>query len=174
MSFVQHACFELPYLLFVSIKASAHIKLCKRSMGVASLSEWPCLHFLLCDRLKFESRDSAANPVRLCHTRKCGAEWSQQPNCFPSCEHAASVGKRKQERSIRRRRNGSYFSFQSTAQSVEIQETATSCQCEGICGAPNNSSKPFHSQLTSPVLSTLSKEFGFHFCINLQSLQMQF
>lgn len=40
-SFVQHACFELPYLLFVSIKASAEIKLCKRSMGVASLSEWP-------------------------------------------------------------------------------------------------------------------------------------
>lgn len=81
-----------------------------------------CLHFLLCDRLKFESRDSAANPVRLCHTRKCGAEWSQQPNCFPPCEHAASVGKRKQERSIRRQRNGSYFSFQSTAQSVEIQQ----------------------------------------------------
>lgn len=81
-----------------------------------------CLHFLLCDRLKFESRDSAANPVRLCHTRKCGAEWSQQPNCFPPCEHAVSVGKRKQERSIRRQRNGSYFSFQSTAQSVDIQQ----------------------------------------------------
>lgn len=82
------------------------------------------LQCLLCDNLKCETRDAAANPD--CQAQQNQEVWCWMGQtaklCFTLCKTVVSVQKRKQECSILQQQNGSYFSFHSTAQSVEIQQ----------------------------------------------------
>lgn len=77
-----------------------------------------CCGALLCDNLKCETRDAAANPD--CQAQRNQEVWywmgPTAKLCFPPCKRVVSVRKRKQECSIPQQHNGSYFSFPCAAQ----------------------------------------------------------